>query len=211
MFGNTLRALKPFNCLVALLSSAFLGFGLYHVHSFSGVTEGGVLGLTLLLEHWFKISPSISGAVLNVICYALGWRLLGKGFIAYSAIATVGFSLSYKICEFFGPLWPGLAELPLLASVVGALFVGIGAGLCVRAGGATGGDDALAMSIAQLTKWNIEWIYLGSDLIVLLLSLSYIPLSRIGYSLLTVVLSGQIIGLIQRIKLPGFEPVEQAE
>lgn len=104
MFRDALRALKPFNCLVALLSSAFLGFGLYHVHSFSGVTEGGVLGLTLLLEHWFKISPSVSGAVLNVICYALGWRLLGKSFIAYSAIATVGFSLSYKVCEFFGPL-----------------------------------------------------------------------------------------------------------
>ena len=181
------------------------------MHSFSGVTEGGVLGLTLLLEHWFKISPSVSGAVLNAICYALGWRLLGKSFIAYSAIATVGFSLSYKVCEFFGPLWPGLAEMPLLASVVGAIFVGIGAGLCVRAGGATGGDDALSMSLAHITKWNIEWIYLGSDLVVLLLSLSYIPLSRIGYSLLTVILSGQIIGWIQRMKLPGFEPAEQAE
>ena len=210
MFRDALRALKPFNCLVALLSSAFLGFGLYHVHSFSGVTEGGVLGLTLLLEHWFKISPSVSGAVLNAICYALGWRLLGKSFIAYSAIATVGFSLSYKVCEFFGPLWPGLAEMPLLASVVGAIFVGIGAGLCVRAGGATG-DAALSMSLAHITKWNIEWIYLGSDLVVLLLSLSYIPLSRIGYSLLTVILSGQIIGWIQRMKLPGFEPAEQAE
>lgn len=211
MFRDTLRALKPFNCLVALLSSAFLGFGLYHVHSFSGVTEGGVLGLTLLLEHWFKISPSFSGAVLNAICYALGWRLLGKSFIAYSAIATVGFSLSYKVCELFGPLWPGLAEMPLLASVVGAIFVGIGAGLCVRAGGATGGDDALSMSLAHITKWNIEWIYLGSDLVVLLLSLSYIPLSRIGYSLLTVILSGQIIGWIQRMKLPGFAPLEQTE
>ena len=211
MFRDTLRALKPFNCLVALLSSAFLGFGLYHVHSFSGVTEGGVLGLTLLLEHWFKISPSVSGAVLNVICYALGWRLLGKSFIAYSAIATVGFSLSYKVCEFFGPLWPGLAEMPLLASVVGAIFVGIGAGLCVRAGGATGGDDALSMSLAHITKWTSAWIYLGSDRVVLLLSLSYIPLSRIGYSLLTVILSGQIIGWIQRMKLPGFAPLEQTE
>ena len=211
MFRETLHGLKPVNCLVALLSSAFLGFGLYHVHSFSGVTEGGVLGLTLLLEHWFNISPSVSGAVLNIICYLLGWRLLGKSFIAYSAIATVGFSLSYRICEFFGPLWPGLAEMPLLASVVGALFVGIGAGLCVRAGGATGGDDALAMSLAHITKWNIEWIYLGSDLIVLLLSLSYIPLTRIGYSLLTVILSGQIIGWIQRIKLPGNSAEKQPE
>ena len=95
--------------------------------------------------------------------------------------------------------------------MVGAIFVGIGAGLCVRAGGATGGDDALSMSLAHITKWNIEWIYLGSDLVVLLLSLSYIPLSRIGYSLLTVILSGQIIGWIQRMKLPGFAPLEQTE
>lgn len=199
MLRKILHELRPLNCVVAFLSSAFLGFGLYHVHSFSGVTEGGVLGLTLLLEHWFSLSPSLTGAVLNVLCYVMGWRLLGKCFIAYSAIATVGFSLSYKICELFGPLWPGLAEMPLLASIVGALFVGIGAGLCVRAGGATGGDDALAMSIAHLTKWNIEWIYLCSDLVVLLLSLSYIPLTRIGYSLLTVILSGQLIGLIQKL------------
>ena len=35
-------------CVMALLGSAILAFGLYNVHAFSGVTEGGVLGLTLL-------------------------------------------------------------------------------------------------------------------------------------------------------------------
>ena len=45
--------LKLKSCLIALFGSAFLAFGLYHVHSFSGVTEGGVLGMTLLLDHWF--------------------------------------------------------------------------------------------------------------------------------------------------------------
>lgn len=188
------------NCLVAFFSSAFLAFGLYNVHSLSGVTEGGVLGLTLLLDNWFKISPSVSNVVLNVICYAIGWKLLGREFIVYSAVSTVGFSIAYKICEQFEPLWPGIAELPLLASVVGALFVGVGAGLCVRAGGATGGDDALAMSVAHITKLRIEWVYLISDITVLALSLTYIPPKRIVYSLITVVISGQIIGLIQRIK-----------
>ena len=91
--------------------------------------------------------------------------------------------------------------MQLLASVAGALFIGVGAGLCVRAGGATSGDDALAMSLASLTKIPIQWLYLISDLTVLALSLSYIPVRRIGYSLLTVVLSGQIIGWIQRIRL----------
>ena len=80
------------------------------------------------------------------------------------------------------------------------MFIGVGAGLCVRAGGATTGDDALAMSLSHLTKIPIQWIYLTSHLIVLGLSLTYIPVRRIGYSLLTVILSGQLIGLMQRIK-----------
>ena len=89
--------------------------------------------------------------------------------------------------------------MPLLAAVLGALFIGIGAGICVRCGGATCGDDALAMSLSHLLKTPIERIYLVSDLTVLTLSLSYIPLRRIIYSLITVILSGQIIGWIQKI------------
>ena len=42
-------------CAITLLGSFILAFGLYHVHSISGVTEGGVLGATLLLEHWTGI------------------------------------------------------------------------------------------------------------------------------------------------------------
>ena len=101
--------------------------------------------------------------------------------------------------------------MPLLASVLGAIFVGLGAGLCVRAGGATGGDDALAMSLSRLTRQPIERIYLASDLLVLALSASYIPLKRLGYSLLTVLLSGQLIGLVQRAPLPFLPTAGKAE
>ena len=41
-----------------------------------------------------------------------------------------------------------------------------------------------------------------SDLIVLVMSLSYIPVRRIGYSLFTVLLSGQVIGFIQNFGKP---------
>lgn len=184
-------------CAITLLGSFILAFGLYHVHSISGVTEGGVLGATLLLEHWTGISPALTGGIMNVLCYVMGWKLLGKEFIAYSALATAGFSGTYKICEQFPHLWPGLADMPLVAALVGALFVGVGAGLCVRVGGAPSGDDALAMSISHATGWKIQWVYLLSDLIVLVMSLSYIPVRRIGYSLFTVLLSGQLIGFVQ--------------
>ena len=190
--------LKPVNVLIAFLSSAFQAFGIYNIHALADITEGGVLGATLLLEHWFHISPALSSFLLNTACFLLGWRTLGRSFIAYSLIAACGYSTGYGICEQFPPLWPEIVAAPLLAAIVGALFIGIGAGLCVRSGGATTGDDALAMSISHLTKVPIQYIYLISDLSVLGLSLSYIPLKRILYSLLTVVLSGQIIGFIQK-------------
>lgn len=191
--------LDPKAWAASILGSAILAFGLYHVHSVSAVTEGGVLGMTLLLQHWLGISPAITGFVMNALCYLLGWKMLGKRFLFCSAVSTVSFSAVYALCQQFPPLWPGLAQQPLLAAVLGALFVGVGAGLCVRVGGAPSGDDAMAMALSKATRLGIQWIYLASDLVVLGLSVSYIPLSRIGYSLLTVLLSGQLIGLMQKI------------
>lgn len=191
-------------CVIALIGSAIQAFGIYNIHSLSNVTEGGVLGAMLLIDHWLHISPSVSGFLMNGACYVMGWRLLGKVFVVYSFVASAGFSIVYKICEQFPPLWPEIANMPLLASVLGAVFVGVGAGVCVRIGGATSGDDALAMSLSHVTGMRVQWIYLASDLIVLLLSLSYIPVRRIAYSLLTVILSGQIIGWVQRTRLLTF-------
>lgn len=188
---------------IALLGSAVLAFGLYNIHSISGVTEGGGLGLNLLLQYWFGISPAITNFVFNFICYILGWKIMGKVFLYYSGVSAVGFSVIYKVCEQFRPLWPGLADLPLASALSGAVFVGIGVGLCVRVGGATSGDDALAMTISRITGIDIQWIYLVTDGIILLLSLTYIPVERIVYSLLTVVLSGQIIGRVQKINRKG--------
>ena len=198
-----LPKLKASNCLVLFAGSIIQAVGIYNIHAVSRVTEGGVLGATLLLRHWFGISPAITSFLLNAVCYALGWRTLGKSFLAYSALSIGTYSAFYALFEQFPPLWPRIGAYPLLAAVAGALFIGIGAGLCVKAGGATAGDDALAMSISHIAKIDIQWVYLVSDLTVLLLSLSYIPLRRIFYSLLTVILSGQIIGLIQKIPLGG--------
>ena len=197
-----LKGIKPGYCAAALFGGALLAFGLYHIHSFSGVTEGGVLGLTLLLQRWFDISPALTGLLLNLLCYAIGWRELGRDFIVYSAVSSLGFSGGYRIFEQFEPLWPQIYRYPLLAAIVGALFVGISVGICVRVGGAPSGDDALAMSLSHRWKVKIETVYLISDLIVLILSLSYIPFLKIFFSLITVILSGQIVGLVQRVPLP---------
>ena len=184
--------------LLSLTGGGILAFGLYNVHSLSGVTEGGALGLTLLIEHWLGLSPAWSGLIINFACYAYGFRTLGRRFLFWSALSGGSFSLFYAVFERYPRIWPGLADMPLAAAVIGALFVGIGVGLCVRSGGAPSGDDALAMGLSARFGVPIERVYLLTDLTVLALSLSYLSVGRVACSVLTVTLSGKLIGLIQR-------------
>ena len=193
---------------IILLGSAILSFGLYNIHERTQVTEGGVLGMTLFLQHWLGLSPAVTSPVMDIACYLLAWRFLGNSFARYAVTASLAFAAFHALWERFPPLLPDLSAYPVAAAVVGALFVGVGVGLVVRIGGACGGDDALALTISHLSRWPIARCYLITDLTVLALSLSYIPLSRILCSLITVTLSSFLIG---RIQLAGRGPEPETE
>ena len=180
-----------------ILGTSILSFGLFNVHSQSQITEGGVLGLILLLEHWLNISPGFSGFILNTLCFLLGFKLLGKPFFKDAMVSSISFSISYRLFENIGLVLPNLSHRPILTAIVGGVFVGVGAGLVVRRGGASGGDDALALVISKKLDCKISSVYFGSDAIVLLLSLTYIPLSSIAYSLLSVIVSSRLIDRLQ--------------
>ena len=180
-----------------LLGSAIASFGLYNIHQPCGITEGGVLGSVLLLHHWLGLPASIVTPVLDISCYLLALRILGGGFIRWSILSTACVSGFFRLWECRPPVLPDLSGQPLAAAVLGALFVGLGVGLVVRQGGSSGGDDALALSLSVLTRKRISLCYLFTDLTVLMLSLSYIPVRRIVYSLVTVTISSWLIDLIQ--------------
>ena len=179
-----------------LLGTAIVAFGLFNVHGQSGITEGGVLGATLLIQHWTGISPAVSEIVLDAICYALGFAFLGRRFLVDSLIATCAYAGFYALFEGVGYVLPNMGHMPVLAAVIGALFVGVGVGLIVRQDAAGCGDDALALVISNRTGWNVSRAYLITDMTVLTLSLSYIPVAKIACSLITVTLSSLIIGKI---------------
>ena len=191
---------KPvFLYLIIVLGACILSFGLYNIHERTGVTEGGVLGMTLLLQHWFGLSPAITSPVMDIACYLLAWHFLGNAFAKYAVAASLAFAASHALWEQFPPLLPDLSAFPMAAAILGALFVGLGVGLVVRIGGACGGDDALALTIAHVSRWPISRCYLFTDLAVMLLSLTYIPFARIVYSLVTVTISSVVIGRVQRL------------
>lgn len=195
------KVIKRYFYLTYILLGAFiLAFGMYNIHSRTIITEGGIWGIELLLFNWFGISPAVTAPILDGTCYLMGVVFLGKEFILKSIVGTLGYSLFYAILEQFPPVLPDLDSMPFAAAIIGALFVGIGAGIVVRQGGACAGDDALALVISKKLKIKISQAYLFTDMTVLLLSLTYIPFRQIAYSLLTVLLSGWIIEKVQNWK-----------
>ena len=176
-------------------------FGIHNIHQQTGITEGGVIGLMLLAEHWLGISPAYITPILDITCYLLAFKYLGGTFIKISVLSTLSVSIFYKVWELFPPMLPDLSAYPLLAAVLGGIFVGVGVGLIVCQGGSSGGDDALALTISHVTHWRLSRSYLFTDLVVLGLSLTYIPFSKIIFSVITVTLSSFLIDHIQNFKL----------
>ena len=144
------------------------------------------------------MSPAYITPILDLACYLLAFKFLGGNFIKVSIISTMFVSGFYKIWELFPPMLPDLSEYPLIAAVLGGIFVGVGVGLIVRQGGSSGGDDALALTISHILHWRLSRAYLFTDTVVLVLSLTYIPVARIVFSLITVNLSSLLIEMCIR-------------
>lgn len=187
--------------LLLMLGATIFSFGIHNIHQRTNITEGGVIGLMLLVEHWLHISPAYITPVLDVLCYIAAIKFLGLGFIKMSLISTGFISLFYKLWELFPPMLPDLSGRPLMAAILGGCFVGIGIGIILRQGGSGGGDDALALILSKIFHCKLSRSYLATDITVLLLSLSYIPVERILYSLVTVTVSSNLIDWVVDWKL----------
>ena len=68
------QGLSMKNILWILVGAAICTFGIHNIHQQVGITEGGVIGGMLLLEHWLRISPAYITPVLDIACYLLALK-----------------------------------------------------------------------------------------------------------------------------------------
>lgn len=80
--------------LPILLGTAVYAFGLLYFILPNQLMEGGVTGITLLLNYAFGISPSLSNLLLNIPLFLLGWKVLGGRSIVWTGIGIGSLSFS---------------------------------------------------------------------------------------------------------------------
>ena len=136
--------------------------------------EGGVTGIAIVLYYAFHISPGITNFVLNAILIIVGYKCLSKRSTYLTIFATVLISIFLGLTE----TWHVETGNVVINAVFGGTCVGLGIGIIVLAGGTTAGTVILARIVNKYLDISTPYALLFFDLIVVLISLTEIPLVK---------------------------------
>jgi uncharacterized membrane-anchored protein YitT (DUF2179 family) len=196
MLMHQLRTMIPI-----IIGSAIYAFGLLYFIIPNELMEGGVTGITVLLNYAFNISPSISTMVLNIPLFLVGMKILGKRQSIYTGLGIASLTLFLWLFEMLinrGYIVPFRTEHDyILASLYAGVTLGAGLGIVFRFGGTTGGSDIIARIINRKFGFSMGQIILSLDILIIGLSLFFIPLERILYTLVAVFIASKVIDFIQ--------------
>jgi len=176
-----------------LLGALIFALGVNYFTIPNHLSEGGILGITIIAHYLFDWSPGVVNFVLNVALLAVGYKFFEKRTFIYTLISIAACSLCLYVTEDAGHR---LTEDTFLASIFAGLLVGVGLGLIFRTGGTSGGSTILARLTNQLLGWSIGKGMLIIDIVVVVGSIFIIGLEKGMYTLLIVFIGAKAIDFI---------------
>lgn len=184
------------NFVAISLGAVIFAFGFVKLNMANQLASGGLSGITLILHALFNLDPAISQFILNIPLLFIGYRFLGQRTFIYTVYAIVNVSLFLSVFQAFD-FHINLLHDNLVAALLAGVFAGTGIGIIFRFGGTTGGSDIIAQ-LLQI-KWGtaVGRVIFTIDLFVMMLSLTYIDVNHMVYTLIASFVGAQVINLIQ--------------
>jgi uncharacterized membrane-anchored protein YitT (DUF2179 family) len=183
-----------------IFGTVLVAFGFYFFLLSTQVISGGMMGISIIINHYFVNFP------ISIVLY-IGYGVLllcsliflGKDFFLKSIISTVltpTITLIFELTispDFFVNK---LTETPiLLSSVISGLCLGVGIGIVLRNNASTGGIDILQKILNK--KLHLPFslcMFLTDGVIVVIASIINFELAL--YGIISLVISAVIIDLV---------------
>ena len=124
-----------FGCFVA--ASAYPLFMTPH-----NIAPGGLTGVAIILNYLFRLPVGTTSLVLGIPLFVIGWRTVSAQFALRSLGATLIFSVLIDVLPF-----PSLTDDYLMATLFGAILLGVGLAIIMTGNATTGGTDMLAQML----------------------------------------------------------------
>lgn len=186
-----------------LLGFVLLGLGIY-------LTKLSLLGMSSWSVLHDGIAKNISGASFGIVTQVLGLVILGLSVVFLKTKVGIGTLLNVllvgPIVDLFEIIYPTMNEafvLRFIALIFGVLFTTIGRSLYIASRLGPGPRDGLFVGLARVTKFQVKYIKITIEFIVLGIGILLGGTAGIGTAILIVV-SGYLVQFF--FKVFKFDP-----
>ncbi|WP_423148051.1 YitT family protein [Rubrolithibacter danxiaensis] len=157
----------------------------------NGFIDGGITGVSLLMNNITHTPVSIWLIIFNVPFIILGSKHIGRVFAITTLIAILLLALVIFFVDF-----PVITNDKLLIAIFGGFFLGAGIGMAMRGGCVLDGTEILAVYINRRSVLTIGDIILIINVLIFLFAAYFLSLESALYSTLTYLSASKTIDFI---------------
>lgn len=170
---------------------ASIGLELFLVPN--NILDGGVIGLSIIASKLFNVPMSLFIVLFNLPFLFIGWRKMGLRLtlnVLYGVLVLSGVSTYLHHVE-------AATDDLFLATIIGAVILGAGVGLCIRSGGALDGTEILAIIISKKRPVSVGQLIMIMNLFIFALAaLLVFSWETAMYSIITYFLAFKTIDIV---------------
>ncbi len=142
--------------------------------------DGGVTGISILINKLFDIDISILLLVLNLPFVYIGYKKIGKNFAFNSLISILLLAIGLQIVEV-----PTITTDKFLISIFGGIFIGLAIGLIIRSGGVIDGLEVIVEYTNKKLVFSSTEIILAINTTLFLIAAYKFGIEKAMYSIIT--------------------------
>ena len=174
--------------LEVVIGSALYSLGMNLFYTPAKLLAGGVAGFAQLLNYEFGLPVSLMVVMINIPMFLLGWKLVNRKFILYSA---VGMAIFTGFIQLFSGLHLEFSS-PLTSVMMGGVLTGLGVGLIYRSGASVGGTDIISKILHKYFSVNMATSGLVINAVIVFLSAFIYGIDQAVLTICAMFISSQV-------------------
>jgi uncharacterized membrane-anchored protein YitT (DUF2179 family) len=177
--GRGLRETR--NAILIAIGILSAGMGLKGFLLAGGLIDGGVTGVSMLLDRVTTLPLALWLPIVNLPFVIVAWKVIGPAFAVRSALGIAGLAAALALIHF-----PAVTSDRLLEAVFGGFFLGGGIGLAMRGSAVLDGTEIAALLISKRSHLlKVGDVILVFNVALFLAAMSVLGVESALYSILT--------------------------
>lgn len=167
------------------------GFGLKGFLMPNKFIDGGVMGISLLINNKTGVPLAALIIFINIPFILLGWHQISKGFSIKSVVAISLLAIAIVIVPY-----PIVTDDKLLVAVFGGFFLGAGIGFTIRGGAVIDGTEILAIFLSRKQSLTVGDFILVFNILIFSAAAYFLSVVVAMYAMLTYLAASKTVDFI---------------